>query len=953
LNQAVKKVKSSNFFTIGLDGAVPRDLPISEFPLNENHFFCTALDLAMPFPYARTAGRDPGFDWNCRWMVPFEGCPAACVILLQGAAFSLSVGDTERNLTYLIRRSSQNAGTRYAARGLDGRGDPANECECDLLFCVKKETVCKTWRRGSPPIKWQTVLPSSLSTPRHCVAENATELTASYFGRIFRRFSISGLRIVSLLNERAEKGETELLQGLERGVREIKGFDIEFHQADINRMISESGAEGAMHRMMQILGEVNAGVGFSSEAASQPAMIRFNCADSLDRTNLVTFYYAMTVCAEFGGDFVANSAEGPVRGLCPDVLEFLANAFIETGNIVSMLYTNTPAIKTGQIRALIPSLPDQASDTAITIIRRYHNVTTDRQRQILFTQWTDLTRTNHMFWMDPTHLSLAGFIRGVAKQFVSLAIFDADELLFHFDQAIDPFIVVTLPEAFLLSKIAILVFPRATESLPTVTISCGVSGASLYPFAVDLPIPRVSAPHWCEFNLRKLTKTSLQLPISGRALAPCIFVGIRFNAHSPFTIGNIRIGVKRPQQKLKAFVPTVVKEEAMREFERALIGDDHSLQSLVKIERTRVLQGISELMRNKVVIGHLMNPFSFDIGCRLLPKAEGVCAFCMKPGPSRIEVGCFEPLPVFFRRFNECEEPLCRVSLCDDCAAQLEHVDPSDLAPKFEIIDESRCVAKTMLDGFQEPIDLSLFSTIFNFTGSAPDISIQDILNPPFSFPGWAPTDRVADLTVSFPSSCDVSQIVVLFGDSPTPAIDIFTERREAVRTKECGRIGRAVIYDADFMGLDPTRFVIVHFEGAECFVVKKLEIRGRPRKFAERRMRVVQKEVFAMPAVKESNALFDFVNRVQIFNFEAGRRMQGVIITVRSGTTYPQSIVVVLCLRHEIADWQSLILPKIKSGGKIELFYEVYMTEVVFDEVRVLYLDKVHEIVPLSISFV
>lgn len=62
------------------------------------------------------------------------------------------------------------------------------------------------------------------------------------------------------------------------------------------------------------------------------------------------------------------------------VLEWLAEAFVRNGDVMSHLYTNTPALLTNVMREYT-SLPLAPSDTQLTVQRRYQNVLNDAERQ--------------------------------------------------------------------------------------------------------------------------------------------------------------------------------------------------------------------------------------------------------------------------------------------------------------------------------------------------------------------------------------------------------------------------------------------------------------------------------------------------------------------------------------------------------------------------------------------
>ena len=138
----------------------------------------------------------------------------------------------------------------------------------------------------------------------------------------------------------------------------------------------------------------------------QRSLLRFNCADSLDRTNLCCFMVSQQLlleqCRRLGRGLRTEALEDGSRldlkapwafltaqGFQMDhvkqafeerLLEWLAEAYVRNGDIFSQLYTSTPALATGAIREYT-TLPPAQSDALISTQRRYHNVLGDADRQ--------------------------------------------------------------------------------------------------------------------------------------------------------------------------------------------------------------------------------------------------------------------------------------------------------------------------------------------------------------------------------------------------------------------------------------------------------------------------------------------------------------------------------------------------------------------------------------------
>jgi hypothetical protein len=153
---------------------------------------------------------------------------------------------------------------------------------------------------------------------------------------------------------------------------------------DVNKKLEEMGSAATKAEFETIIEPL---IDFTSGTLEpfvvehkQSSFNRYNCADSLDRVNLCGFYTALVCLKKWS--------------IGQSVVDFLAKAFIASGNIISALSTNTSAIKIEAIRAFAPSIPPSASDTAVTLERRVQNVAFDAGRNekfYLFTRPPKLT----------------------------------------------------------------------------------------------------------------------------------------------------------------------------------------------------------------------------------------------------------------------------------------------------------------------------------------------------------------------------------------------------------------------------------------------------------------------------------------------------------------------------------------------------------------------------------
>lgn len=106
----------------------------------------------------------------------------------------------------ITRRSWAKGGTRFNARGCDGKGNVANFCETEQLVFIKEQCFSHVQIRGSIPVFWkQTGLNQAV------VIESEVEKNQQMFKRHFEKLvrNYEKVMIVNLLCL-DRKGEDEL-----------------------------------------------------------------------------------------------------------------------------------------------------------------------------------------------------------------------------------------------------------------------------------------------------------------------------------------------------------------------------------------------------------------------------------------------------------------------------------------------------------------------------------------------------------------------------------------------------------------------------------------------------------------------------------------------------------------------------------------------------------------------
>jgi hypothetical protein len=629
----------------GADGC-----PFSAFQLAGNHYFCDSYDLTQFFPNGGAANAE--FVWNGAWAAPFRrvGLAHLCVALVQGAALTSSFLDRTLAVTHLARRSARNPGTRYNSRGLDANNNAGNEVEGELIFADGNRFRSHGWRRGSPPIRWRTQLKTTLSRPRHAAEPDCGRGTAQYFEQLRAALGIPLVRMVSLLETAPGKSELALHNALKAVVTELA---IPFIEFDVNRLLEERGSAGCraeFEAMIEPLVDWTAGtVDPLAVETRQASLNRYNCADSLDRTNLVTFYLSLLCIKQWH----------PTQAM----VDFLAKAFIASGNIISSLSTNTSAIKIEAIRAFAPSIPPPQSDSTVALERRLQNVAFDPARNETLLLFAHPPPVSAVVWFDAPHLAFFGDFpyELFAPRAVTALISRSSE------------VTVLLPRP---------VFVRAIS----------IRNCSAESFMVHGDGSEI-------LGARTIPQTAAKCTYSFDACYAARLVTIRFfSEESQFTCGNIAIAGEIPGHGI-ARVSLAMSDEVKADFIPVVtefLASARTLRDVLKLEKSRILLRLSERVLIDLGARYLVNPFLWDAGSRIVSAPRNRCAFC---GEARVIAATFRQNPLLLTLVVK--DPEGDLPCCHGCSAVAQSV--ADLSDSLQ----SQFTTPVEIPPYEPPLTLA------------------------------------------------------------------------------------------------------------------------------------------------------------------------------------------------------------------------------------------------------
>lgn len=301
----------------------------------------------------------------------------------------------------LTRRSRHRAGTRYFRRGIDSKGNVANFNETEQILFLpaaegRKATVYSYLQtRGSVPVYWAEI--NSLRyRPKLQVIGDPLKSAKKHFDEQTELYGRNYL--VNLVNQKGY--ELPVKQGYENLVKQLDNPNLTYVYFDFHHECSKM----RWHRVQLLIDQLvelgldnqgwfqaKVGKDESSVESIQKSVVRTNCMDCLDRTNVVQSQLARWV--------LQNQLEnaGVISDGHPweqDVkFEFIfRNMWADNADAVSNAYSGTGALKTDFTRLGKRTKGGALMDLKNSITRYALNNLADGPRQDGF----DLFLGNHL-----------------------------------------------------------------------------------------------------------------------------------------------------------------------------------------------------------------------------------------------------------------------------------------------------------------------------------------------------------------------------------------------------------------------------------------------------------------------------------------------------------------------------------------------------------------------------
>ncbi|KAK4792897.1 hypothetical protein SAY86_023332 [Trapa natans] len=329
---------------------------------------------------------DPRFLWNnylLELLIDNKLDPFL-LPLIQGSFqhFQAAVGRVITDVTLIARRCSRRNGTRMWRRGADSDGYVANFVETEQIIQMHGYTASFVQVRGSMPFTWEQIVDLTYKPKFEIVKpEEATRIAERHF--LDLRKTYRAVLAVDLVNKHG--GEGYLSAKFADAMQHIASDDVRYVHFDFHHICGHIHFErlSILYQQIEDFLEKN-GYFLLNERGEklkeQLGVVRTNCIDCLDRTNVTQSLFGRKVLEWQLRRMGVFTAEETIDSH-PNFNDEYKILWANHGDDISIQYSGTPALKGDFVRFGKRTTQGILNDFKNALMRYYLNNFVDGTKQ--------------------------------------------------------------------------------------------------------------------------------------------------------------------------------------------------------------------------------------------------------------------------------------------------------------------------------------------------------------------------------------------------------------------------------------------------------------------------------------------------------------------------------------------------------------------------------------------
>ncbi|KAJ7961219.1 Phosphoinositide phosphatase [Quillaja saponaria] len=327
---------------------------------------------------------DPRFVWNRNLLEDLIECKLDGFIipLLQGSFQTAQVKpkNSLATITLISRTCTRRLGTRMWRRGANLEGDTANFIETEQLLELEGFRSSLLQVRGSIPLLWEQIVDLSYKPHLRIINHEQTpKVVERHFHDLLQRYG--EIVAVDLTDKHGDEGQLSAAYAAEmQKLQNVRYVSFDFHSHCGN-----SNFDNLKILYDQIMEDFEKQRYFLIDAEGnileeQKGVIRVNCIDCLDRTNVTQSYLAQkSLDLQLQRNGVLDSSE--CISMFAEEYGKFRTLWAEQGDEISLEYTGTHALKGDLVRYGKQTIGGKIKDGLSALSRYYQNNFHDGIRQ--------------------------------------------------------------------------------------------------------------------------------------------------------------------------------------------------------------------------------------------------------------------------------------------------------------------------------------------------------------------------------------------------------------------------------------------------------------------------------------------------------------------------------------------------------------------------------------------
>ena len=309
-----------------------------------------------------------------------------------------SVEDVKFTLLFVSRRSRYRQGCRFTKRGVDDQGHVANFAETEQILIFSDGRVSSYVEiRGSIPVKWCSPVHMRYA-PEVFIDENTTQSAdwaEKHVRELIEQYSdnngASNILCINLVDNKKEQGRlgTAFKEVVDVVRNKVTPTPLSYVWFDFHHETAQKGKWNNLSKLVALVDDTFRAQKYFNRLPSgqvtswQVGVIRTNCMDNLDRTNVVQSLFARRSLVFQVGKTEQVDLMG--KGLLETPWKAFENMFkhvwVNNANAISLAYAGTGALKVDFTRTGKRSFKGMFNDGVNSCMRYYLNNLTDGVKQ--------------------------------------------------------------------------------------------------------------------------------------------------------------------------------------------------------------------------------------------------------------------------------------------------------------------------------------------------------------------------------------------------------------------------------------------------------------------------------------------------------------------------------------------------------------------------------------------